>query len=48
MARLKVAGHAYAAFVILGRMTGYSDEDAQALWDGGERETVIEVASRQQ
>jgi hypothetical protein len=47
MARLKVAGHAYAAFIILGRMTGYSDEAAQALWDGGEREIVIEAASRQ-
>jgi hypothetical protein len=47
MARWKSAGHAYAAYIILGRMTGYSDEAAQALWDGGEREVVIEAASRQ-
>lgn len=31
MARFKSPGHACAAFIILGRMTGYSDEDAQAL-----------------
>ena len=48
MARWKSAGHAYAAFTILGRIAGYSDEAAQALWDGGEREIVIEAASRQQ
>ena len=46
MARWKSAGHAYAAFTILGRITGYSDEAAQALWDGGDREIVIQAASK--
>jgi hypothetical protein len=47
MARWKSA-HAFAAFTILGRISGYSDEAAQALWDAGDRELVIEAASRQQ
>jgi len=47
MARWKSA-HAFAAFTILGRISGYSDGAAQALWDAGDREIVIEAASRQQ
>ena len=41
MARWKSAGHAVAAFMILGRMAGYSDEAAQGAWNRGEREAVI-------
>jgi len=44
MARWKSAGHALAAFMILGRMAGYSDETAFALWDRGDREAVISAA----
>jgi hypothetical protein len=44
MARWKSAGHALAAFMILGRMAGYSDEAAFALWDRGDRETVTRAA----
>jgi hypothetical protein len=48
LARWTSAGHAYFGFIILARIAGYSDEAAQALWDGGDREIVIEAASRQQ
>lgn len=48
MARWTSPGHAYFAFTILGRITGYSDEAAGALWNGGDREIVIAAASRQQ
>jgi hypothetical protein len=41
MARWKGDGHAIAAFIILGRIAGYSDEAAQCAWDRGEREVVI-------
>ena len=45
MARWKSAGHAYAAFVILGRIAGFPDATTQAAWDRGERERIIEAAS---
>lgn len=44
MARWKSEGHALAAFTILGRIAGYTDEEAGALWTRGERETVINAA----
>jgi hypothetical protein len=44
MARWRSAGHAFAAFTILGRMAGYSDAAAHDLFDRGSRETVIEAA----
>jgi hypothetical protein len=44
MARWKSEGHALAAFIILGRIAGYTDDKAQALWNAGERETVIGAA----
>jgi hypothetical protein len=44
MARWTSAGHALAAFMILGRIAGYSDKAAQGAWDGGEREAVISAA----
>jgi hypothetical protein len=46
MARWKNAGHALAAFMILGRVAGYSDEASFALWDRGDREAVINAARR--
>jgi hypothetical protein len=44
MARWKSVGHAYAAFIILARIAGYSDEVAESLLDRGERESVIKAA----
>jgi len=44
MARWKSAAHAYAPFIILARIAGYSDELAESLWDRGERESVITAA----
>ena len=48
MARWKSEGHAQPAFLILGRIAGYSDEAALKLWEKGERETVIKAAARRQ
>ena len=44
MARWKSEGHAMAAFVILGRIAGYSDDAIQGAWDRGERAVVINHA----
>jgi HEAT repeats len=44
MARWKSAGHALAAFIMLARIAGYSDETAFALWERGDREAVISAA----
>ena len=44
MARWKSAGHALAPFMIVGRLAGYSDDAAFALWERGDRETVINAA----
>ena len=48
MARWKSEGHAQPAFVLLGRIAGYSDDAANAAWDRGERELVISAALRRQ
>jgi HEAT repeat protein len=47
MARFKSVGHAYAAFIILARIVGYSDAVAESLLDRGEREVVIKAAIAQ-
>jgi hypothetical protein len=44
MARWKSAGHALPAFVILGRIAGYSDDAVHDLWARGDREVIIEAA----
>jgi hypothetical protein len=44
MARWKSKGHAEAAFMILGRIAGLSEEAIQTAWDRDERETVISAA----
>ena len=44
MARWKSDGHALFAFIILGRIAGYSDQAALGVWDRGEREIVISAA----
>ena len=41
MARWKSAGHAEAAFTVLGRIAGLSDEDIQAAWQRGDREGLL-------
>ncbi len=45
MARWKSEGHALPAFIILGRIDGYSDEAAYDLWNRGERDVVIRAAT---
>jgi HEAT repeats len=44
MARWRSEGHATAAFYLLGRTAGYSEEAIQAAWSAGDRETVIKAA----
>ena len=44
MARWRSEGHAQAAFIILGRVAGFSDEETMVHWTRGERETVIAAA----
>jgi len=44
MARWRSEGHAIAAFLILGRIAGMSDESVKTAWDRGERERVIDAA----
>ena len=41
MARWKSPGHAYSGFVLLGRVGGLAEDEIQAAWDGGYRETLI-------
>jgi hypothetical protein len=48
MARWKSAGHALPAFVILGRIAGYSDDAVGDLWNRGDREVIIEAAMKRQ
>ena len=43
MARWKTAGHAQAAFFILGRLAGLSEEEIKSAWDH-DREAVISAA----
>jgi hypothetical protein len=45
MARWKSEGHAQGPFMILGRIAGYSDDDAFKLWQRGEREAAIKAAA---
>ena len=44
MARWKSRGHAMPALMILGRIGGQSDEEVEAAWERGERESVINAA----
>ncbi|MET0212402.1 MAG: hypothetical protein ABW292_05345 [Vicinamibacterales bacterium] len=44
MARWKSEGHARAAFVILGRIAGWSEEAIRRAWERSERAVVIDAA----
>jgi len=44
MARWKTLSHALPAFVLLGRLAGMPDTQVQAVWTGGDRESVITAA----
>jgi hypothetical protein len=44
MARWKSDGHAAAAFWLLGRITGSSEDRIQTMWSHGDREAVIDAA----
>ena len=46
MARWKAQGHAIFAFMILGRIAGYSDDAVMAFWGRGERELIINAARK--
>jgi hypothetical protein len=46
MARWKSDEHAMAAFIILARLAGYTDEAAFAGWVGGNRASIIDAAIR--
>jgi len=48
MARGKSDGHAKAAFVILGRIAGYSEDAAECAWGRRERDLGIRAALRGQ
>lgn len=48
MARWKSDAHAKAACILLGRIAGYLDDAAQAVWERGERELAIAAALRGQ
>ncbi len=41
MARWKTPAHAHAAFVLVGRIAGFTDKDIEAAWSRGDREGVI-------
>jgi hypothetical protein len=46
MARWKVKGHALSAFTILGRIAGLSEDAILQAWERGDRQRVIDAASR--
>ena len=46
MARWKAAGHAFAPFVILGRIAGHPDGRIFSAWEAGRREEIIQAAQR--
>jgi hypothetical protein len=45
MARWKTLAHALPAYILLGRIAGLPDDQAQAAWSRGDRETVIAMLS---
>ncbi len=44
MARWKTLAHALPAYILLGRISGLSEDEIQDAWSRGERETVIAAA----
>jgi hypothetical protein len=48
MSRWTSQQHAHEPFMIVARIAGYSDRDAHAAWDRGERELVISAALKRQ
>ena len=48
MARWKSEGHAFSAFIMLGRIAGYADEAALDFWVRGDRDVVIAAATGRQ
>ncbi len=45
MAKWQSLGHAFAAFVVLGRVAGLPEKEIQDAWSAGDRETVIRAAT---
>ena len=46
MARWKTLSHALPAFVLLGRIAGLPENQVQAAWTRGDRESVIAAATK--
>jgi hypothetical protein len=46
MARWKTPQHARPAFLLVGRLAGLEEENIEAAWMRGDRETVIAAANR--
>jgi len=44
MARWKSSGHAYAPFILLGRVVGLPEDEITAAWERGDRASFIEAA----
>ena len=44
MARWKSSAHAWAPFVLLGRVGGLSEDEINAAWERGDRASFIEAA----
>ncbi|MGH9810404.1 MAG: HEAT repeat domain-containing protein, partial [Terriglobia bacterium] len=48
MARWKTLSHALPAYILLGRIAGLTEEQIQAAWSTGDRESVIAQALKKQ
>jgi HEAT repeat protein len=46
MARWKTPGHAKAAFILLGRVAGYSEDEISAAWEDGDHASFIKAAAK--
>ena len=47
MARWKSDGHAGAAFFLIGRIGGLSEDEIKSAWERHDREAVIRAASKE-
>jgi hypothetical protein len=46
MARWKTLAHALPAFILVGRVAGFTDEQIQDAWSRGDREKIIAAAKK--
>ena len=45
MARWKTLAHALPAYILVGRVAGWSEDQMQAAWSRGDREAAIAAAT---